>query len=125
MLQTLVDDGLHMIVRQRVKNRFSLPPGLDQPGVFQGLELVGNGGLGHPQQRRNITDAHLRLKQYIQNPYPGGISEDSEQLRQVIQRVLAGQLLLDLFHDLVMGVDKLTAFHIIAVFHGVLLHFNV
>ena len=55
VLQPLVDDGLDVVVRQGVEHGLALPPGLHQPDVFQCPELVGDGGLGEPQQCRDVA----------------------------------------------------------------------
>ena len=85
---------------------------------------MGNGGLGHAQQRRDVAHAHLRLKKHVQNADAGGIAENAEQFRQVVQGVLAGHFLLDLFHDLVMGVHEFAALYIVSVLHVALLSFE-
>ena len=117
MLQPLVDDGLDVVVRQGVEHGLALPAGLHQPDVFQGPELVGDGRLGEAQQRRDVADAHLRLEEHVQDADPGGVPEDAEQLRQVVEGVLPRQLPPDLFHHVLVGVDEITALHIVAVLH--------
>ena len=101
MLQTLVDNGLHMVVGKGIKHGLPLPAGFDQPGVFQRPQLVGDGGLGHAQKLRNVAHAYLRLKQDVQNPNPGGITENPEQLRQIVQGVLVRQILLDFLDNMI------------------------
>ena len=87
MLNALVDDGFYVVIRQGIKNGLPFPPGLYQPGIFQGTELVGNGGLGHTQELGNIAHAHLRFKQRIQNAHARRIPEDFEQLKSTIREI--------------------------------------
>ena len=82
---------------------------------------MGDGGLGESQQHGDVADAHLRLKQHVEDTDAGGIAEDAKQLRQVVEGVLAGHLLLHFFHDVLMGVNEVAALHGIAVFHTYLL----
>ena len=84
MIQTLSDDGTHMIVRQRIKNRFPFPAGTDELGIFQDLQLMGHRRLRHAKTRGQIADADLRLKQNKQQPDTGGVAEDLEKFRQIV-----------------------------------------
>ena len=84
MIQSLINDGFHMVICQGIEHGFSFPPTFHQAGVLQGSELVRNRGLGHTQQLSDIADAHLCFKQDVQNSDAGGIAENSEQFAQVI-----------------------------------------
>jgi hypothetical protein len=44
---------------------------------------MGNSRLGHPQQSRDVANAHLGMLQGAEYPYPGRIAEDLEHIRQV------------------------------------------
>ena len=62
MLTALPDDRADMIVSQRVEDRFAFPPAGHQLGTLEDLELMGNRGLCHSKNFRQITNTHLRLK---------------------------------------------------------------
>ena len=78
---------------------------------------MGNSGLGHPQQRRDVAHAHLCLKEHIQDTDAGGITEDPEQFCQVIQGIFPWHLLLYSLYDLIVGMHEFTALHVVAVLH--------
>ena len=84
MPPSLVDNCPHMIVRQRIENGLSLPSALHQLALFQDAELMGYGRLGHVQSLRQIADADLRLKEHKEDPDSCGISENLEELRQIV-----------------------------------------
>jgi hypothetical protein len=83
MHQPLIKNHLHMFIVQRIIDHLAVPPVLDQFGLPQGPKLMGNGRFGHPQQRRNVTDTHLGMKEGADDPYPGGIAENLEKIRQI------------------------------------------
>ena len=65
MIESLVDDGFHMVIRQRVEYGRPFPAGFDQPGTFLSTKLVGNGGLRQSQQHGNVAHAQFRFKQHV------------------------------------------------------------
>ena len=85
MMLSLGDDGPHMLIRQRVEDRFPFPAALYQSVLLQDLQLMGNRRLGHIQHLGQVTDTNLRLKQHKQDPDPGGIPKCFEQFRQIIK----------------------------------------
>ena len=84
MLHSLVKNGADVLVGQRIENRFSLPPVLDQLGLLEHPELVGDGGLAHAQKLGDVADTHLSLKEDTENLNPCGVPKNLEQLRQVV-----------------------------------------
>ena len=62
MLHSLVHDRLNMIVRQRIEYRLSFPPVLHKLHLLEHPKLMGNRGLCHSENFRQITNTHLRLK---------------------------------------------------------------
>ena len=118
MLQTLVNDGFHMVVRQGVKHGFPLPAGGDQTGVFQSPQLVGDGGLGQSQQISDVAHAQLGPEQGVEDLDPGGIPEDLEQVGQVAEHLIRRQDLTDLVHRALVHLGDLT---VIDEFHSGLL----
>ena len=77
---------------------------------FKGAQLMGNGRLRHVQYLRQITDAHLRTKQYIQYLNPGSISENLKKIGEIIQVVFSRHSVIYFFHDILMYMDIFTAF---------------
>lgn len=57
MRNALCQNCLNVVIAQRIIHGFSIFPALYQTRLLQKAELVGNRGLAHPQQRRNITNA--------------------------------------------------------------------
>lgn len=116
VLKPLVDNGAHMSVCQRIKNRLPFSPAFYQFALFQDTKLMRYRRLRHIERLRQVADAHLRLKQNKQYPDSGGIPEHLEQLRQVIQRFLLRHLVRYRFKQLLMQFFYFTAFHL---FHPV------
>lgn len=114
-----------MSVGQGVEDGFAFPAAFDQLALLQTPQLVGDGRLAHAQQLRDIAHAHFRLKQDIQDPDAGGVAKDLEQLSQVVQDVLVGHLLVDLFYDILVDAQVLAQFGFVAVRQKCsLLHLN-
>ena len=65
MLQTLVEDRGNMGISKRIKDGFAFPAVLDQFGLLEYAQLVGNRGLAHIEQLRDIAHTHFRLEQYV------------------------------------------------------------
>ena len=117
VIDALTNDRFDVIVSQGVENGLTLPAGLHQTHIFQCPQLVGNGGLGHIQQLGDVAHAHLFLKQHIENADPGGVSENAEQFRQIVQGILPRHLLTHTIYNALVDVDKVAAFHVIAILH--------
>ena len=92
MLKALGDDRADMIVGQEIVNGFALAAVADQVGVLQDAQLMGDRRLGHPQQFRDRTHAHLRFKQGVEDLDPGGVGENLEQVAQIAEQLVGGQL---------------------------------
>ena len=84
MLHALAQDGADVAVGQGVKDLLALPAVAHQLGLLQGPELVGDGRLAHVQKLGDVTHAHLRRKEDIEDLDAGGVGEELEELRQVI-----------------------------------------
>jgi hypothetical protein len=83
MDKSLFKDVAHMLVIQSVVDHFSLAAVSDESGLPEGPQLVGDGGLGHAQQRGNVADAHGRMLERAKYFDSGGIAEDFEEVGQV------------------------------------------
>ena len=68
---SLCQNGLNMIIAQRIVYCFSVFSTLDQPRLLQKTKLMRYRGLAHVQQRRNITDTQLRRHKRRQYPQAG------------------------------------------------------
>ena len=112
VLEALADDGPDVVVRQEIDHGFPFSPALYQPGLLEDLQLVGYGGLGHAQGLRQVADADLRFEKSKEDPDPGGIPEDLEKLRQVIELVFRGHLMKDIFNPVLMNFRMFADFYI-------------
>lgn len=112
----------HVMVMQAVKDLTALLAVADEPSGPQRTELVGDGGLRHPERLRQIADAELIRRQQRDEPQPRGISQDGEELphalrllrgerREFCRRVIRGRVMLGADIGLIVGVSG-------AAFHG-------
>ena len=109
MLHPLRQNRLNMGIRQLVKNRLSIPAECNQAHLLKHPQLMGDRGLSHLQQGRNIAYTHLRLTQHIQNLNPRGIAKYLKKLWQIQKLLLIRHHLFNLIHDLLMDMHKFTA----------------
>jgi len=103
VLEALADDGPDVVVRQEIDHGFSFSSALYQSGLLEDLQLVGYRGLGHIQGLCQIADTDLRLKKSEEDPDPGGIPEDLEELRKIIELVFRGHLMKNIFYPVLMN----------------------
>ena len=87
MLLSYLYDRVNMLVRQMVEDLFSVPPGRNQLGGFQNLQLMGNRRRRHAQGFGDFSYAVLIVIENKQYSYPGRIPEHLEQLRKIKQLV--------------------------------------
>ena len=81
------NDGLYMIVGQKIDHGLSIPSGSDQLGRPEDLQLMGDGGLVHLQEFADLGHASFLFKETIEDADPGGIREILEQLRYIVESV--------------------------------------
>ena len=112
MIQSLVNNGPDMLICQKIIDLLALPPGFDQPGLFEDPQLMGNSALGHLQELCQVTYTNLGPEQGKEDPDPGGIPKDLEQLRQITEFILAGHLPAQQLHFIPMYFRAFTALHI-------------
>ena len=111
-----------MIVGQGIEHGFAFAPVLHQFSAFQNAQLVGHGALGQIQHPGNIAHAQLGFKQRIEDFHPGGIGEHFEQLRQIVQYLVGGQVFLYCRHAVFVILLLLAArggFLFLFLLHGV------
>ena len=77
---SLCQNGLNMIIAQRIVYCFSVFSTLDQPRLLQKTKLMRYRGLAHVQQRRNITDTQLRGNERRQYPQAGLVGKRFEKI---------------------------------------------
>jgi hypothetical protein len=82
-------------VVQRVVNHSPLLAAFDDPGNLQQPQLVADGALIHPQQRRQVTHAHFLDVQRTDDPGPGTVPKDFEELGNLVNRFFIGHFCLD------------------------------
>lgn len=78
VFQTHLQNGLHMVVSQRVEDVLPLPAKFDQVHLLQNPKLVGNGALADVHSLRNVRHAQLLSGQKRQNMHPGRIGKALE-----------------------------------------------
>ncbi len=88
MFDPLGDDVVDMIVVQGIVDRLSFAAVLHQLGILQDAQLMGDGGLIHLQEFRDLRDASFIVDQAVKDPDPGRIGEILEQFRGIVQRIL-------------------------------------
>ena len=111
------DDGLHMVVGQRIINGLSGAAALDQLCLLDDAQLMGNGRLADSENFCNVTDADLRLKEYIKDLDQRGIPKYLEELRPIQQFILRRHMPDNLLHKLIMRTLHVTALVIILIDH--------
>jgi hypothetical protein len=80
---------------QRVVNHSPLLAAFNDPGNLQQPQLVADSALVHPQQRRQVAYAHFLDVQRTDNPGPGTIPKDLEELGHLVNRLFIGHFFLD------------------------------
>jgi hypothetical protein len=110
MDKALVKDRSHMLVLQGIVDHLSIPAVLHQPGLPEGPQLVGNGGLAHAQKGGNVADAHFGPQKGADDFNPGGIAENLKQVRQIQQKFIIGHCFPDFGYHFLVDDITLTAF---------------
>ena len=77
---SLCQNGLNMIIAQRIVYCFSVFSTLDQPRLLQKTKLMRYRGLAHVQQRCNIADTQLRGNERRQYPQAGLVGKRFEKI---------------------------------------------
>ena len=81
-----------MVICQGIEHGLSFPTALDQAGLFEHPQLMGNGGNGHIQTLSKVTNADLFLKKHVENLDAGGIPKDLKEIRKVKKIIFRGKL---------------------------------
>ena len=80
-----------MAVVERVEHHPPFAARLDQAQVAQQPELMRHRRLGHPDERREIADAELAVRERVEHAHARGIAERAERLGQIGDRVFADE----------------------------------
>ena len=91
MIEPLPEELDDMVVIQHVENHSPCPARSNKAHAAQQAKLMGDGGLGQAQERRQVTDAELGLRQRIQHPNAGHIAEHFEGFRKGRDRARADE----------------------------------
>ena len=84
MLQAHLQNGPHMVIRQRVPDVLTLPPEFDQVHLLQHPKLVGNGTLAQLHALSNVANAQLPFLKKRQDVHPRRVREGLEKLRDLL-----------------------------------------
>ena len=98
MFKRLIEDRLNVIVRKRIVHCFAVAAVFYKAGLFEYAELMGNCGLRHIKDFRNVANAHLALKQCAENSHSCGIAEHLEKFGNIVEKFHIGKLLRDFFY---------------------------
>lgn len=85
VIHTLLDNGADMGVGKRIENGFALPAAFYQLALFENLQLMRNGRLGHAEGGGQVADANLCFEKDKQDTNAGGVAENFKQFREIIQ----------------------------------------
>ena len=83
-----------MVIIEGIVHRLALAAELDELAGFQHPQLVTHRTLRDAYHLSNVVDAKLAFKQCIQNFDAGRIAEHAEQLSQIVQHFVIGQVIL-------------------------------
>ena len=120
MLHTHIDDGFDVVVVQGINDRFALLAVFDQPCVFQHAELVGDCRHTHAQLFGNVANAHLTVKQEIEDLDSSAVAHDREKFGEREEMLVVGQsdLIYDFVVRFVLAADRRV---VVCMFHDGLL----
>ena len=81
--QALPEQADDVAVVERVEHHAPFAPRLDEPQIAQQPQLVRDGRLGHADQRGEVADAQLAVRERVEDPHPRRVAERAERLRQI------------------------------------------
>ena len=117
MLHALTDYRSDVVVGERIKHRLTRAARAHELVPFQNRQLMRHGGVRHRQRGGEVAHAHLRFKQNEQYANARRVAEYFEQLREVVERVLVGQLFVDDAQEVVVYLRRLAALVFVVVVH--------
>ena len=121
MVNAHVENAVNVAIVERVEHGLSASARLDQLGLLQNAELVGNGGLSQVQKARDIANAKLRLSERVKNADPRGIPEHLEKFGKVKKNFFLGHFSQNVLHHVLVYAEKFAFFKISFVVHSLLL----
>ena len=121
MVNAHVENAVNVAIVERVEHGLSASARLDQLGLLQNAELVGNGGLSQVQKARDIANAKLRLSERVKNADPRGIPEHLEKFGKVEKNFFLGHFSQNVLHHVLVYAEKFAFFEISFVVHSLLL----
>ncbi len=84
VFQAYIEQGEDMSIGQGIIDGLAVAAELDEPGIAQDAQLVGNRRLAHAEIFRNVPDADLPFHQEAQDTQPCRIAQD---LKDICQRL--------------------------------------
>ena len=78
-----------MLVVERVEDHPALAARADEPQVPEQAQLVRHGRLAEPEQRREVADAQLGVRQGVEDAHARRVAEHAERLGQRGHRAAA------------------------------------
>ena len=94
-LKGIVEDLCGRNIGGRVVNLLAISAADDQTGIFQLLQVMGDGRTGHPHHHGKIGDTFFAVAQYPKQPQTAAVAELFEDIRKVLK-----------FFDLRQGVKQ-------------------
>jgi hypothetical protein len=85
MRKPFVKQMTDVIIIKTVKNILTFTPYFHQPQIPQNAQLVRYKRVGCPENRGNVTDTELLLRQEIDNAQAGRISQNLERFGKLTQ----------------------------------------
>jgi hypothetical protein len=86
MFPRITKQAYHVVIVQRVKRLPAIPAGADQSRRTQEAQLVGHGGFGDADQRGEVAHTPFPMGQRVEDPHPGGVGQELEDLGHRLQR---------------------------------------
>lgn len=94
MLHAAVYNGTDVIVGKGVVNCFALAAELNESCALEDPQLVGHGRLCYGKHFGNMLNAHLALKENVENFNSRRVAKHLVKLCKVIQHLILGQMML-------------------------------
>ena len=111
MVDTHIQNAVDMVVVEGIKYGLSASARLDQLGILQHAELMGNGGLRQSQEACDIANAKLGLAERVEDTDPRRITEHLEKLGEIVKHLFFGHFLQNVLHDVFVHAEKFAFFY--------------
>src|SRR5262245_24618958 len=80
MLARVVQQPDHVVIVEGVKRHPPAPPRTNEPRATQEPQLMRNGRLTEADERRKVADTALAMRERVEQPHAGWISEQFEDI---------------------------------------------